>query len=320
MNTGFEEFLQTLQIVQIFTMFASGFFENLKILRTVRDHINNRIIYKDAVLDNNDRKSYGLLLGRIRQLEIFEAEKDGCINNVEIQQKNNLENQFRSFIEHESRIATAHQSSPDASWSSDKAVVNATFSNNSTSNNNSYKTQSTDVDEEEASVVNVSTSTWSKGATEGDESETSDVQRGAGERSDTVNGDHKYFNEKGECEAFIRKFGLTARRMEFSFKDVNDDEIPQNWLKNAFQELLDYITLCLHMLRNTPLRRPSTTPMAVESLLDVRTALMGESSLLTAERRAHKDRSGASRSGVQGSLEAESRWMFVKDLDQRLWV
>ncbi|KAJ3648790.1 hypothetical protein Zmor_020566 [Zophobas morio] len=148
MNTGFEEFLQTLQIVQIFTMFASGFFENLKILRTVRDHINNRIIYKDAVLDNNDRKSYGLLLGRIRQL----------------------------------------------------------------------------------------------GATEGDESETSDVQRGAGERSDTVNGDHKYFNEKGECEAFIRKFGLTARRMEFSFKDVNDDEIPQNWLKNAFQELLDYIT------------------------------------------------------------------------------
>ena len=46
-----------------------------------------------------------------------------------------------------------------------------------------------------------------------------------------VNGDHKYFNEKGECEAFIRKFGLTARRMEFSFKDVNDDEIPQNWLK-----------------------------------------------------------------------------------------
>ncbi|XP_063913325.1 uncharacterized protein LOC135129984 [Zophobas morio] len=30
--------------------------------------------------------------------------------------------------------------------------------------------------------------------------------------------------------------------MEFSFKDVNDDEIPQNWLKNAFQELLDYIT------------------------------------------------------------------------------
>ena len=68
MNTGFEEFLQTLQIVQIFTMFASGFFENLKILRTVRDHINNRIIYKDAVLDNNDRKSYGLLLGRIRQL------------------------------------------------------------------------------------------------------------------------------------------------------------------------------------------------------------------------------------------------------------
>ncbi|KAJ3648789.1 hypothetical protein Zmor_020565 [Zophobas morio] len=237
MNTGFEEFLQTLQIVQIFTMFASGFFENLKILRTVRDHINNRIIYKDAILDNNDRKSYGLLLGRIRQLEIFEAEKDGCINNVEIQQKNNLENQFRSFIEHESRIATAHQSSPDASWSSDKAVVNATFSNNSTSNNNSYKTQSTDVDEEEASVVNVSTSTWSKGATEGDESETSDVQRGAGERSDTVNGDHKYFNEKGECEAFIRKFGLTARRMEFSFKDVNDDEIPQNWLKNAFQEL-----------------------------------------------------------------------------------
>ncbi|KAJ3664360.1 hypothetical protein Zmor_008537 [Zophobas morio] len=74
------------------------------------------------------------------------------------------------------------------------------------------------------------------------------------------------------------------------------------------------------LLRNTPLRRPSTTPMAVESLLDVRTALMGESSLLTAERRAHKDRSGASRSGVQGSLEAESRWMFVKDLDQRLWV
>ncbi|KAJ3645767.1 hypothetical protein Zmor_023400 [Zophobas morio] len=53
-------------------------------------------------------------------------------------------------------------------------------------------------------------------------------------------------------------------------------------------------------------------------------ALMGESSLLTvstAERRAHKDRSGAgyrkSRSGVQGSLEAESRWMFVKDLDRR---
>ncbi|KAJ3644371.1 hypothetical protein Zmor_027036 [Zophobas morio] len=76
----------------------------------------------------------------------------------------------------------------------------------------------------------------------------------------------------------------------------------------------------LIVLRNTPLRRPSTTPMAVESLLDVRTALMGESSLLTAERRAHKDRSGASRSGVQGSLEAESRWMFVKDLDQRLWV
>ncbi|KAJ3665827.1 hypothetical protein Zmor_001297 [Zophobas morio] len=64
--------------------------------------------------------------------------------------------------------------------------------------------------------------------------------------------------------------------------------------------------------------------MAVESFLDVRTALMGESSLLTvstAERRAHKNRSGAgyrkSRSGVQGSLEAESRWMFVKDLDRR---
>ncbi|KAJ3666451.1 hypothetical protein Zmor_001893 [Zophobas morio] len=77
------------------------------------------------------------------------------------------------------------------------------------------------------------------------------------------------------------------------------------------------------VLRNTPLRRPSTTPMVVESFLDVRTALMGESSLLTvstAERRAHKDRSGASRSGVQGSLEAESRWMFVKDLDQGLWV
>ena len=81
------------------------------------------------------------------------------------------------------------------------------------------------------------------------------------------------------------------------------------------------------MLRNTPLRRPSTTPMAVESFLDVRTALMGESSLLTvstAERRAHKDRSGAgyrkSRSGVQGNLEAESGWMFVKDLDQRIWV
>ncbi|KAJ3666738.1 hypothetical protein Zmor_002170 [Zophobas morio] len=41
----------------------------------------------------------------------------------------------------------------------------------------------------------------------------------------------------------------------------------------------------------------------------------------TAERRTHKDKSGTgyrkSRSGVQGSHEAESRWMFVKDLDQR---
>ncbi|KAJ3652615.1 hypothetical protein Zmor_018565 [Zophobas morio] len=58
--------------------------------------------------------------------------------------------------------------------------------------------------------------------------------------------------------------------------------------------------------------------MAVESFLDVRTALMGESSLLTvstAERRAHKDRSGAvskqrpgeSRSGVAMDVRERSR-------------
>ncbi|XP_063907405.1 uncharacterized protein K02A2.6-like [Zophobas morio] len=65
-----------------------------------------------------------------------------------------------------------------------------------------------------------------------------------------------------------------------------------------------------------PLRRPSTTPMAVESFLDVRTALMGESSLLTvstAERRAHKDRSGA----VSKQRPGESRSEVAMDVRER---
>ena len=73
-----------------------------------------------------------------------------------------------------------------------------------------------------------------------------------------------------------------------------------------------------------PYAAPVRRLWVIEAFL-VCAAMMGDSSLVTAAgRRSYKDKSGAgyrkSRSGVQGSLEAESRWMFVKDLDQRLWV
>ena len=58
------------------------------------------------------------------------------------------------------------------------------------------------------------------------------------------------------------------------------------------------------LLRNTPLRGPSTTPMAVESFLDVRTATMGESSLLTVSIPRYKGNKGKPRLRDQKTLDA----------------
>ena len=72
------------------------------------------------------------------------------------------------------------------------------------------------------------------------------------------------------------------------------------------------------MLRNKSIRRPGTTPMGSGAFFYGD----NDASWMTSPRqRSHKDKPRAgyrkSRSGVQGNLEAESRWIFEKDLDRR---
>ncbi|KAJ3659405.1 hypothetical protein Zmor_011095 [Zophobas morio] len=66
------------------------------------------------------------------------------------------------------------------------------------------------------------------------------VGKGVRENSEVEN--FTYFIKRGESENFNKKFSLTSRRMEFSFKPLGHLQQPLQWLKQALRELLDHIT------------------------------------------------------------------------------
>ncbi|KAJ3641408.1 hypothetical protein Zmor_027918 [Zophobas morio] len=66
------------------------------------------------------------------------------------------------------------------------------------------------------------------------------VGKGVWQNSEVEN--FTYFIKRGESENFNKKFSLTSRRMEFSFKPLGHLQQPLQWLKQALRELLDHIT------------------------------------------------------------------------------
>ncbi|KAJ3641409.1 hypothetical protein Zmor_027919 [Zophobas morio] len=236
-------FLNNLSVKEILGMYSQGLFPKINILRVVKNHITEKIVHGSVVLSHDERRLYDPLMVSFMKGDLRSSNDKSCKTSKPL--CNNDDDDDLSLIL-EVIERDLNQNKTNAGCSRRNTATSDGF----TAPNQIVKSQSnTDNDElrfllevidEDLKTTSVTRNRKIINDTSLACSVKKQVGKGVWQNKEVEN--FTYFIKRGESENFNKKFSLTSRRMEFSFKPLGHLQQPLQWLKMIMEKLLDHIT------------------------------------------------------------------------------